>query len=177
MGRSLRSGRSTHQSISITLGPRYYREMQRLAAEIGVEADQLAMVWISDQINLKSALASLARSDLPFDGPSPAKRAKSAKTKNRASRHGRHDEGQSGGPVRPTQRLGLHDEIVSVLRQREQPMTAAEIAEAIRLRGLYRPPRSADPISGAIVSRRISNPSYRSLFSRTGRKVTLSPTA
>jgi hypothetical protein len=72
-------------------------------------------------------------------------------------------------------RESLHSEIVAVLRDRGEPLSAAEIAQAIRSRGRYHPPRSGS-ITGAAVSRRIANPYYKTLFERSGRRVTLART-
>jgi hypothetical protein len=68
---------------------------------------------------------------------------------------------------------GLHGEIVRVLQERGEPMTTAEIAEEIRRRGNYSAPRTGQPPTGLTVSRRVSNPSYKSLFERNGRKIRL----
>lgn len=68
---------------------------------------------------------------------------------------------------------GLHDEIVAVLAESDQPMKASAIAEAIRRRGRYQAPRSGKGISGAMVSSRVSNPAYRDLFRRADRKIAL----
>ena len=60
--------------------------------------------------------------------------------------------------------VALHDEMIAVLRPR--PMTAAELAGAIVERGRYAPPRSGKPLDAAMVSQRVSNPTYRSRFTR-----------
>jgi hypothetical protein len=71
----------------------------------------------------------------------------------------------------PQQPVTLHEEILAVLNERQTPMTVAQIAEAIRRRDLYQPPRSGRPVSPQLISSRLSNPNYRSLFQRTGRLI------
>jgi hypothetical protein len=63
------------------------------------------------------------------------------------------------------ERVALHDEMIAVLRERGA-MTAGELAGAIAERGRYAPPRSGKPLDAAMVSQRVSNPTYRSRFTR-----------
>jgi hypothetical protein len=63
------------------------------------------------------------------------------------------------------ERVALHDEMIAVLRERGA-MTAGELAGAIAERGRYSPPRSGKPLDAAMVSQRVSNPTYRSRFTR-----------
>jgi hypothetical protein len=65
----------------------------------------------------------------------------------------------------PSERVALHDEMIAVIRDRG-PMTAGELAAAITERGRYAPPRSGKPLDAAMVSQRVSNPTYRSRFIR-----------
>ena len=53
------------------------------------------------------------------------------------------------------------------------PMTAAELAGAIVERGRYTPPRSGKPLDAAMVSQRVSNPTYRSRFTRNEGRIGL----
>jgi len=69
-------------------------------------------------------------------------------------------------------RVALHDEMIEVLRERG-PMTAAELAGAIAERGRYAPPRSGKPLDAAMVSQRVSNPTYRSRFVRSDGRIGL----
>lgn len=71
-----------------------------------------------------------------------------------------------------TERVALHDEMIEVLRERG-PMTAAELASAIVERGRYAPPRSGKPLDAAMVSQRVSNPTYRSRFVRADGRIAL----
>jgi hypothetical protein len=61
---------------------------------------------------------------------------------------------------------GLHQEIEAVLREAGRPLPANVIAERIRERGMYTPPRSSKPLSGSNVNSRVANPTYRSRFVR-----------
>ena len=63
------------------------------------------------------------------------------------------------------ERVALHDEMIAVLRERGS-MTAGELAGVIAERGRYTPPRSGKPLDAAMVSQRVSNPTYRSRFTR-----------
>jgi hypothetical protein len=65
----------------------------------------------------------------------------------------------------PSERVALHDEMIALIRERG-PMTAGELAAAITERGRYAPPRSGKPLDAAMVSQRVSNPTYRSRFVR-----------
>ncbi|HET6381506.1 MAG TPA: hypothetical protein VFH63_10825 [candidate division Zixibacteria bacterium] len=69
-------------------------------------------------------------------------------------------------------RIRLHEEIIDIIRERG-PMSAAELADAIRERGRYAPPRSAKPLDAASVNARVSNPVYRSRFVRSDGKIGL----
>jgi hypothetical protein len=70
------------------------------------------------------------------------------------------------------ERVALHDEMIAVLRERG-PLTAGELAGAIAERGRYAPPRSGKPLDAAMVSQRVSNPTYRSRFTRNEGRIGL----
>lgn len=53
------------------------------------------------------------------------------------------------------------------------PQTAAELASAIVERGRYQPPRSGKAIDAAMVNGRVSNPTYRGRFTRSGGRIGL----
>lgn len=72
----------------------------------------------------------------------------------------------------PRERVALHDEMIAVIQERG-PMTAGELATAISERGRYAPPRSGKPLDAAMVSQRVSNPTYRSRFTRDGGRIGL----
>jgi hypothetical protein len=66
----------------------------------------------------------------------------------------------------------LHEEIAAVLAERG-PMSAGELATAVTERGIYAPPRSGKPLDATAVSVRVSNPRYRSRFTRSEGKIGL----
>ncbi len=70
------------------------------------------------------------------------------------------------------ERVALHDEMIAVLRE-HGPMTAGELAGAISERGRYTPPRSGKALDAAMVSQRVSNPTYRSRFTRNEGRIGL----
>lgn len=67
----------------------------------------------------------------------------------------------------------LHDEITAVLSEAGEPLPASEIAERIRTRGRYVPPRRTTPLDGSQVSARVARPEYRDRFVRSGRLIRL----
>lgn len=73
-------------------------------------------------------------------------------------------------------RVALHDEMIAVLAERG-PMSAGELAAAVAERGRYQPPRSGKPLDAAMVSQRVSNPVYRSRFTRNGGRIGLAEAA
>jgi hypothetical protein len=74
--------------------------------------------------------------------------------------------------AKPAERVALHDEMIAVLRDRG-PLTAAELAGAITERGRYAPPRSGKALDAAMVSQRVSNPTYRARFTRNEGRIGL----
>jgi hypothetical protein len=66
----------------------------------------------------------------------------------------------------------LHEEIAAILAERG-PMSAADLATAVTERGIYAPPRSGKPLDATAVSVRVSNPRYRSRFTRSEGKIGL----
>lgn len=74
------------------------------------------------------------------------------------------------------ERVALHDEMIAVLSERGA-MTAGELAAAIVERGRYAPPRSGKPLDAAMVSQRVSNPTYRSRFTRNEGRIGLAEDA
>jgi hypothetical protein len=69
-------------------------------------------------------------------------------------------------------RVPLHEEIIAIIGERG-PMSAAELATTIKQRGRYAAPRSAKPLDAATVNSRVSNPVYRSRFTRASGKIGL----
>lgn len=151
--RALTTRSARRRAIRISLDAPHYAAIEQVAAEVNASVEQVAALWLRDRIDSSLSASGIAR-------------LMEAMATMRST-----GVQAPAGPGR--ERRGLHDEIVSVLKQRGQPMTASEIAAAIRERNSYRAPRSGRPITGASVSRRVANPYYRSLFERQGRQVAL----
>lgn len=71
-----------------------------------------------------------------------------------------------------SEKVALHDEMIAVLRERG-PLPASDLASAVAERGRYAPPRSKKPLDAAMVSQRVSNPTYRKLFTRAEGRIGL----
>ena len=69
-------------------------------------------------------------------------------------------------------KVALHDEMIAVIRERG-PLSAADLAAAVAERGRYAPPRTKKPLDAAMVSQRVSNPTYRKLFTRAEGRIGL----
>lgn len=124
-----------------------------------------------------AALEAAAGSEAPKAPKAPKATAPAAEPTTVAADEPRSDSARpsrrnavSAAPT--TERVALHDEMIEVLRERG-PMTAAELAGAIVERGRYAPPRSGKPLDAAMVSQRVSNPTYRSRFSRADGRIAL----
>jgi hypothetical protein len=93
--------------------------------------------------------------------------AKKGKRKKAGAAKSKRARGKGKNPAVP-----LHDEIAAVLAERG-PLSAADLATAVSDRGNYAPPRSAKPLDATAVSVRVSNPRYRSRFTRADGKIGL----
>jgi hypothetical protein len=180
--------------MSIRLDPRRVGILKRLAAEEGVRPGELAVRWLEERLDAvrvgepspgpaaasSSALAEIsARLDelsRRVDGlaarPATAPQASSTpaatpRAPQGPTRKRRRASGKAGEPRAP-----LHAEILAVLAERG-PQTAAELASAIVERGRYQPPRSGKAIDAAMVNGRVSNPTYRGRFTRSGGRIGL----
>lgn len=175
--------------MTIRLDPPRLRELQRLARDAGLRPGQLAQRWVEERLAVGPAGASAAgapggaRDDSQTDGSPQLDRlselvadhtarldhlaAQVAALTAAPPQQPATDRGDSG------RRPRLHEEILAVLRESGRAMSAGEIAQAIRDRGNYRAPRSNEQVNGAMVSGRVSNPHYRSLFVRDGRRIGL----
>lgn len=107
---------------------------------------------------LASQAASGSAGAAASDGSGPSKRRAAASRPKKA---------RGKNPAVP-----LHEEIAAVLAERG-PLTAAELATAVTERGNYAPPRSSKPLDATAVSVRVSNPRYRSRFTRAEGKIGL----
>jgi len=183
--------------MSIRLDPRRLGVLKRLAADAGVRPGDLVRQWTEERLDgertgtalpaadpglaqqltalvkrveaLESAAGSLAETvtavaapEPPEDehavepvAPDPIRRRKTSKVS-----------------AAPRERVALHDEMIAVLAERG-PMSAADLAAAVAERGRYAPPRSGKPLDAAMISQRVSNPTYRARFTRNEGRIGL----
>jgi hypothetical protein len=174
--------------MSIRLDPRRLGVLKRLAAEGGVRPGDLVLRWVEERIDgTRGAEAAAPAPDMARQlagltarvealeaaaraAAAPAVQPTPATGSEPASRVRRRSASVSAAPA--GERVALHDEMIAVLRERG-PMSAAELAGAITERGRYAPPRSGKALDAAMVSQRVSNPTYRSRFTRDAGRIGL----
>jgi hypothetical protein len=178
-------------AMSIRLDPRRVNALKHLAGEAGVRPGDLVRQWVEERIDASrtgetaiaggpslvalvealtarvTALETAAGAQPPAE-PTPESAA--ASEPSAAATPKRRRKVVSG------ERVALHDEMIAVLRE-HGPMTAAELAGAIAERGRYAPPRSTKPLDAAMVSQRVSNPTYRGRFTRNEGRIGLAEPA
>jgi hypothetical protein len=181
--------------MSIRLDPRRLGTLKQLAAEAGVRPGDLVRQWVEERVDAArhGVAAPAAATDLaalvaeltervaaleasaggaPAVAPEPAAEqldepeAPSAPAPEPPARPKR----VSATPA--TERVALHDEMIAVLAERG-PMTAGDLATAVAERGRYAPPRSGKPLDAAMISQRVSNPTYRARFTRNEGRIGL----
>ncbi|HEX9737965.1 MAG TPA: hypothetical protein VGA91_01930 [Candidatus Limnocylindria bacterium] len=113
-----------------------------------------------------SATAAAADSVMPEPSP-PRRRGRPPKSESTPAATRKVKRARGKNPAVP-----LHEEIAAVLAERG-PLSAGELAEAVTARGIYAPPRSGKPLDATAVSVRVSNPRYRSRFTRGEGKIGL----
>jgi hypothetical protein len=182
--------------MSIRLDPRRVNALKHLAGEAGMRPGDLVRQWVEERIDasrtgetaapggpslvaLVEALSarvtaletgagtSVTAPEGPTPRPEPEAAAESVTEPDAPKRR------RKAVSTRPSgERVALHDEMIAVLRE-HGPMTAGELAGAIAERGRYAPPRSSKPLDAAMVSQRVSNPTYRSRFVRNEGRIGL----
>ncbi len=188
--------------MSIRLDPRRLGTLKQLAGEAGVRPGDLVRQWVEERIDaarhgvaapeaasdLASRLAELAArvaaleasigvADAPASAaeePAPAETASDTPTASEEPPPRRRAKRVSAKPA--TERVALHDEMIAVLAERG-PLTAGELAAAVAERGRYAPPRSGKPLDAAMISQRVSNPTYRPRFTRNEGRIGLAEPA
>jgi hypothetical protein len=179
--------------MSIRLDPRRLAALKLLAGEQGVRPGELVTRWIEERLDaarggqqpaaaggssaaelhtLSRRVDELARRLDAFTAtpPAPAATADTAAA-TVAKPRGRPAKSAASGWRKPVgaksagARVPLHEEIMAVIGERG-PLTAGELATAILERGRYVAPRSAKPFDASTVNARVSNPVYRSRFTR-----------
>lgn len=114
----------------------------------------------------EAAAAAAANGDAGTAAPTEPP-TKKRKRKKAAASKTKRARSKGKNPAVP-----LHEEIAAVLAERG-PMTAGDLAAAVSERGVYAPPRSAKALDATAVSVRVSNPRYRSRFTRADGKIGL----
>jgi hypothetical protein len=191
--------------MSIRLDPRRLTTLKQLAAEADVRPGDLVRRWVEERVDaarhgvptpeaatdLAARLAELAERVAALEAssgvvPTPASEetptadvaltasddVEPVATKPPAARA--RAKRVSAKPA--SERVALHDEMIAVLGERG-PMSAGELAAAVAERGRYAPPRSGKPLDAAMISQRVSNPTYRSRFTRNGGRIGLAEPA
>lgn len=180
--------------MSLRLDPRRVNALKHLAGEAGMRPGDLVRQWVEERIDasrpgaeaapapggsviarleeLTARVAALETASAPASAasePAPAAADEPANAPGPKPR-GRPRKSASAAPSEP--RIGLHDEMIAVIGERG-PLPAAELAQAITERGRYVPPRSGKPLDAAMISQRVSNPTYRSRFRRSEGRIGL----
>lgn len=180
--------------MSIRLDPRRLSTLKRLAADADMRPGDLVRTWVEERIDgersgagapslAEQVAALVARVEAlerlggtaalaetaPSEAPGPEAPAEPAAEPEPAPKKARAKRKVSAAPAT---KVALHDEMIAVLSERG-PMTAAELAAAVTERGRYHPPRSGKPIDAAMISQRVSNPTYRPRFTRAGGRIGL----
>jgi hypothetical protein len=184
--------------MSIRVDPRRLGTLKQLAAEAGVRPGDLVRQWVEERIDaarggakaaapgsdrLLGQVAALEARVAALEASSGASTHVATVAEPAEAAEAGPDEApaaeaeESASPRRVTaapsgEKVALHDEMIAVLRERG-PLTASELAGAVAERGRYTPPRSAKPLDAAMVSQRVSNPTYRKLFTRNEGRIGL----
>ena len=192
--------------MSIRLDPRRLGTLKQLAAEANVRPGDLVRQWVEERVDaarhgvatpaaaqdLAAQLAELAKRVAALEGSAdvsqpPAHAEVPVDAEPAAGDAAAEPEAAEATPApRPrakrvsakpaSERVALHDEMIAVLAERG-PMSAGELAAAVAERGRYSPPRSGKPLDAAMISQRVSNPTYRSRFTRNEGRIGLAEPA
>lgn len=184
--------------MSIRLDPRRVNALKHLAGEAGVRPGDLVRTWVEERLDaergatpaegggesiatrLEGLVARVAALEAgvgaaaaPAEAETTARPAASTAPESKKPKV----RGKRAAAAAPSgERIALHDEMIAVIRERG-PLPAGELAAAVAERGRYAPPRSGKPIDAAMVSQRVSNPTYRSRFRRAEGRIGLADEA
>jgi hypothetical protein len=124
--------------------------------------------------NETNELLRSAPTGQPRSGGQPASDAADVQAEPRTARRRAPSRRRQEGRRSRTERrsTGLHIAIETVLRDAQEPLTAAEIAQRVNERGLF-VPRSGESLKASQVNSRIANPHYRGRFRRVDGRVAL----
>ena len=189
--------------MSIRLDPRRVGLLKQLAAEANARPGDLVRQWVEERLDaarqgvatpaaaadLASRLAALservAALEASAGSTAPALPEDQVEAVPTASDDAAEPTQSEKKPRRARQRVSakpagervtLHHEMIAVLAERG-PMTAADLASAVAERGRYSPPRSGKPLDAAMISQRVSNPTYRTRFTRNEGRIGLAEAA
>lgn len=191
--------------MSIRLDPRRLGTLKQLAAEADVRPGDLVRRWVEERVDAArhGVATPEAASDLAVRLGELAERVAALEASAGASPTASTSEpvamavgvadAQAAAPETPPapsprtqakrvsakpalERVALHEEMIEVLAERG-PMTAGELAAAVAERGRYAPPRSGKPLDATMISQRVSNPTYRSRFTRNEGRIGLAEPA
>lgn len=140
-----------------------------LAAEEALDAAARALRTLRESLATEpEAARSTTASTSPTAGGRPQIKGLRAARRRSANRPTRRLKPAPVGKPQRAPRAGprLHEEIISILEEHGGPMSARDIAEQVRSRGRYRPPRRSTPVDSGQISARVSNPTYRDRFVR-----------
>jgi hypothetical protein len=191
-------GTADEGGMSIRLDPRRLGVLKRLAADANVRPGDLVRQWTEERLDGERAptpaaagvaeqLAALMKRVEALESRSAApvateSAADAAEPPPAAPPTPETPEPAAPEPIRrrnaskvsaiPRERIALHDEMIAVLAERG-PMSAGELASAVAKRGRYAPPRSGKPLDAAMISQRVSNPTYRARFTRNEGRIGL----
>jgi hypothetical protein len=172
--------------MSIRLDPRRVNALKHLAGEAGMRPGDLVRQWVEERIDaaragdggpsLEERISALEARIVSLErGPgqaAPEPVAATAQPEPPAVEAEPPAKRRRRTSAAPSERVALHDEMIAILRDRG-PMTAGDLAAAITERGRYAPPRSGKPLDAAMVSQRVSNPTYRARFVRNEGRIGL----
>jgi hypothetical protein len=142
-------------------------ELSARIAELEARATETPVAAATPSAAFEPATAEEAA---PVEEAGPIEEAAPIAGTRLAKPRGRPRKSASAAPAGP--RVSLHDEMIAVIGERG-PMSAGELAQVIAERGRYVPPRSGKPLDAAMVSQRVSNPTYRSRFTRSEGRIGL----
>ena len=162
--------------MSIRLDPRRVNALKHFAGEAGMRPGDLVRQWVEERLDASRTGAEPATDGLKAQLEALVARVEALESSSTPPVQPTDaPPGPDSGPKRrkrtkvsaapSSERVALHDEMIELIADRG-PMSAADLAKAITERGRYTPPRSGKPIDAATISQRVSNPTYRSRFTR-----------
>ncbi len=172
--------------MSIRLDPRRVNALKHLAGEAGLRPGDLVRHWVEERIDASrtgeavpsgpGAESLLARVDTlaarvaALEAAAGGAESEPAEQAEKPTRRRAKSKRASAAPS--GERVALHDEMIALITE-HGPMTSSDLAAQITERGRYTPPRSGKKIDAAMVSQRVSNPTYRARFTRDGGRIGL----